>query len=90
MLWQKRITYEPVMELDSDISVAMKKMKEMDKIELAFPGLDCGACGAPTCRALAEDIVSGSGNITDCLFVIRDRLSEMYEKTLKDAKRQEE
>lgn len=90
MNWQKKITYEPVMELDSDVSVAMKKMRKMDKIELTFPGLDCGACGAPTCRALAEDIVNGSANITDCLFVIRDRLSEMYEKTLKDTKKQEE
>ena len=24
-----------------------------------LPGLDCGSCGAPTCRALAEDIVRG-------------------------------
>ena len=68
----------------------MKKMKKMDKIELTFPGLDCGACGAPTCRALAEDIVSGSGHVTDCLFVIRDRLSEMYEKNLKDTRKLEE
>lgn len=23
------------------------------------PGIDCGACGAPSCRAFAEDIVRG-------------------------------
>ena len=24
-----------------------------------LPGIDCGACGAPTCRAFAEDQVKG-------------------------------
>ena len=27
---------------------------------------DCGACGAPSCRALAEDIVKGNATLQDC------------------------
>ena len=36
-----------------------------------FPGFDCGACGAPGCRNLAEDIVRGKASISHCLFVQR-------------------
>ncbi len=31
------------------------------------PGIDCGSCGAPNCRALAEDIVKGESTIDACV-----------------------
>ena len=31
-----------------------------------LPGLDCGACGRPDCRALAGEIVAGSAAASDC------------------------
>ena len=34
-----------------------------------LPGLDCGACGAPSCEALAEDVVRGTGQVTDCVLL---------------------
>ena len=37
--------------------------------------IDCGTCGAPTCRALAEDIVRGSATLHDCVFAMRDELA---------------
>ena len=45
------------MKLDDDLSLAVKKMETMDKIYESLPGLDCGSCGSPNCRTLAEDIV---------------------------------
>lgn len=42
----------------------MSKLKE---IEASLPGLDCGICGAPSCRALADDIVRGYAEETDCV-----------------------
>jgi Na+-translocating ferredoxin:NAD+ oxidoreductase RNF subunit RnfB len=36
-----------------------------------LPGLDCGACGAPDCRALAEDIVKGLADDSFCLVRMR-------------------
>jgi Na+-translocating ferredoxin:NAD+ oxidoreductase RNF subunit RnfB len=36
-----------------------------------LPGLDCGACGAPDCRALAEDIVKGLADESFCLVKMR-------------------
>ncbi|KNY27022.1 [Fe-Fe] hydrogenase large subunit C-terminal domain-containing protein [Pseudobacteroides cellulosolvens] len=72
--WTGNVKYKPVLKLDDDIEKAMKKLEDLQQIENGLPGLDCGACGAPSCRALAEDIVRGMANETDCLFKLRDRV----------------
>ncbi|MBW6516435.1 MAG: 4Fe-4S binding protein [Candidatus Cloacimonetes bacterium] len=56
-----------IMELDKDIKSALEKMKKVKEIVQILPGLDCGVCGSPTCKALAEDIVQGKAKISDCL-----------------------
>ena len=38
-----------------------------------LPGIDCGSCGAPSCQALAEDIVQVKARMTDCVF-LQDRI----------------
>jgi len=47
-------------------------MNQIDELMRKFPGLDCGSCGAPTCQALAEDIVRGEAKETDCVHVLRE------------------
>ena len=34
-----------------------------------LPGFDCGACGAPDCQTLADDIVTGNAQISHCIFM---------------------
>lgn len=48
-----------IFKLDENRGEAMKKMMMVKQIYSALPQLDCGACGAPCCMALAEDIVKG-------------------------------
>ena len=45
--------------LDQDVARAITKLEMLEKTLEALPGLDCGSCGDPTCRALPEDIVRG-------------------------------
>jgi hypothetical protein len=66
----------PIEPLDQDTLKAMKKVKEREKIWGSLPQIDCGACGAPTCRALAEDIVKGEAELTDCIFKLQERVSK--------------
>ncbi|MDN5353476.1 MAG: hypothetical protein PWQ09_232 [Candidatus Cloacimonadota bacterium] len=56
-----------IMSLDSNIKDALEKMKKIREITKILPGLDCSACGSPTCRALAEDIVVGKAELDDCM-----------------------
>jgi hypothetical protein len=58
-----------MMMLDTDMHTAMLKMEESERIQHRLPGIDCGACGAPTCRALSEDIVKGDATLSHCVFV---------------------
>ena len=67
------------MVLDNDRSKALEKMNLLEKIYQGLPGLDCGSCGAPTCRSLAEDIVRGYGNEVDCIFKLREKLRMLAE-----------
>ncbi|MBR6879128.1 MAG: 4Fe-4S binding protein [Bacteroidales bacterium] len=55
--------------LDEDISQALEKMKRINEIRAKLPQRDCGVCGAPTCDALAHDIVMGDAKLSNCIFM---------------------
>ena len=38
-------------------------------LRAALPGIDCGSCGAPTCRAFAEDVIRGESKLEDCVIL---------------------
>lgn len=67
------------LKLDDDFKKALEKMAQIEEITELLPGLDCGSCGAPTCRALAEDIVTGTAKKNDCIFVLRDEIKQLTE-----------
>ena len=66
--WTHELTPSPAMKLADNVIKAMQMMGELRKIEAELPGLDCGICGAPSCRALADDIVRGYAEKNDCIF----------------------
>lgn len=73
---QKMFRVDPVyprdgLQLDDDLEIALQKMERIKKLNTYLPGFDCGACGAPTCRSLAEDIVKEKATISHCVFVQR-------------------
>jgi iron only hydrogenase large subunit-like protein len=72
----------PIMVLDDDVSKALVKMERLDAITSSLPGLDCGACGSPTCRTLAEDIIRGIAFDTDCVIKLRERVKTLAEEIL--------
>ncbi len=69
--WSKKIQYQPVYKLGSDFSESLTLMTKVEEICNRLPGLDCGSCGAPTCRALAEDVVRGVAQEKDCIHLLR-------------------
>ncbi len=77
LLWTRKPEHIPVDQLDTDILRAMEKMEMLETLTEGLPDIDCGACGAPSCRALAEDIVRGSAKLTDCVFKLRERVRDL-------------
>ena len=59
----------PGIRLDADMATAIEKLSRLDENTRSLPGKDCGACGAPTCAALAEDIVMERAVRTLCPYV---------------------
>ena len=76
----RSIEPRPAMKLDDDITVALQKIELIDGMLKRLPGLDCGSCGSPTCRALAEDIVQGTASETDCVFRLREMVRDLAEE----------
>ena len=74
MNWDTGLEFSNVLTLSDDLSRAMQMMVEIDDVALSLPGLDCGACGAPTCRAFAEDVVRGNCKKEDCIFILRKEI----------------
>lgn len=66
-----KIKPRSMMKLDENMAEAMKKMRRVKEILKCLPDVDCGACGAPNCQALAEDIVQERAVINHCIFIQR-------------------
>lgn len=81
----ERCPIEPrsILRLDEDIVKAMNKIELIEKTLNELPGLDCGSCGSPNCKALAEDIVQGTASETDCVFNLRERVHVLAQEMVK-------
>jgi hypothetical protein len=79
-LMDEYLTGRPLRPLDDDISKAILKMKERDRVLADLPKIDCGACGAPSCRAFAEDVVLGDADKALCVFYWQRELSDRIEQ----------
>lgn len=78
--FKEPIIARPIMKIDEDMVTAMKKLEQIEEITNRLPGLDCGSCGSPSCRAMAEDIVRGDAKEMDCIFKLRDKVSSLAEQ----------
>lgn len=66
--------YRGVAQLGDTMAESMRMMADIQALRGQLPGLDCGSCGAPTCRAFAEDVVRGGAQVSDCVLTMRDEL----------------
>ena len=83
MNWSGELEFSNVLTLSDDIGRAMQMMVEIDGVEQSLPGLDCGACGAPTCRAFAEDVVRVNCRKEDCIFILRKEIQRFADTIAK-------
>jgi iron only hydrogenase large subunit-like protein len=63
-------------DVSIDIKKALAKRNERKKIFSELPGINCGACGSPTCETFAEDAVEGNVNTIDCVMIANKNLEE--------------
>ncbi len=49
---------------DENLSISV--MADIENVNEMLPQIDCGACGAPTCHAFAEDVITKGVSIDEC------------------------
>lgn len=67
----EKVKPRSMLKLDENISGALEKMKKVNELMEILPYVDCGICGSPTCKSLAEDIVRKEAEIERCIFIQR-------------------
>jgi iron only hydrogenase large subunit-like protein len=78
--WNNEVKYEPVFMIGNNIKEGIENMARVEELCEKFPKLDCGSCGAPTCKALAEDIVRGVAKEQDCIYVLREYIHKLSDE----------
>ena len=66
--------YHPISRLSESMAESMRMLSDIQKLRDTLPGIDCGSCGAPTCRAFAEDVVKECAKIDGCVLKYKDAL----------------
>lgn len=79
-LFENLPTYNPTSKLSDNMAESMRMMAELGKIKESLPGIDCGSCGAPNCRAFAMDVVKGCAEIGECPILTYRKNKEVGEK----------
>lgn len=73
------ICYAPAGVLGSDRESAIRMMREIEQLSKSLPALDCGSCGAPSCRAFASDVALGFSHPSECIVAMRKQLRELLD-----------
>jgi hypothetical protein len=81
--FQDMPTYRPLQRLSENFGESLRMMSDIQKLRDSLPGIDCGACGAPTCRAFAEDVVMGRGDREGCLVEKARKTSQKRKEQVK-------
>ncbi len=76
MYYKGSLAPTEVAALNTDRKTALSMLKAIDELYDRLEHIDCCACGSPSCRAFAEDVVKGMAKETDCIFIMRDRLMD--------------
>lgn len=82
LLWDAEVAPIDALRLDPLPERSLEMMREIEKIEKSLYGLDCGSCGAPSCRALAEDIVIGFSTEDACIYLLKDKVEAVRSSML--------
>jgi iron only hydrogenase large subunit-like protein len=67
----------------ADLRERVMRRKRAEEILKGLPLLNCGLCGAPSCKDHADDVALARTEISDCVFLSKariDRLRKIYKK----------
>ena len=76
ILFDELPVYKPISRLSDSMAESMRMMSDIQLLRQELPCIDCGSCGAPNCRAFAEDVVKNQAKLSDCLIRLQKERQE--------------
>jgi len=73
-LVDRKLSVQSQEPLDSDVGRAIAKIRQYEEIRQSLPTINCGACGAPSCSAFADDVVREEARLSDCVLLALQQL----------------
>jgi len=80
---ERPIRPRPVRGRTGSLKEKVQVIQRAEATLATLPGLNCGLCGAPTCKELARDISIGDATTKDCIFFSKDRLQDLQRAYLR-------
>jgi iron only hydrogenase large subunit-like protein len=74
---ERPIRPRPIRGRTGSLKERVQMVQLAETTQAALPGLNCGLCGAPTCKELARDVSMGDATKQDCIFLSKNRLQEL-------------
>lgn len=78
--FSKSIRPRPVFSLNQDRQKALEMIEEIERLYAQLPKIDCGSCGAPTCRSFAEDVSRQEVTQEACIFMLRKKIKQLSDE----------
>lgn len=69
-----------------DLKERVRRIKTEEAVSKILPGLNCGLCGAPTCKTFARDVAAGTARKCDCVLLSNERLEKLREIYIRNRK----
>jgi len=60
-----------------DLRERVMRRRRADELLKGLPLLNCGLCGAPTCKSHAGDVAAGRTEVGDCVFLSHERINSL-------------
>jgi ferredoxin len=73
-----------VPEVVGNLRERVQRLKEAERVASLLPELDCGLCGAPSCRVLAHDVAAGDASADECVVVGDRQLDDLRRRHRRD------
>lgn len=71
--------YRPISRLSDNMAQSLRMMADIQKLKNELPGIDCGSCGAPNCRAFAEDVITCGADKSQCVLLHSKELERLVQ-----------
>jgi len=72
--------------MTGNLKERVKIIQKAEAVLATLPGLNCGLCGAPTCKELARDVSLNEGERKDCVFYSKERIRELQKRHIRKGK----